>query len=128
MKSLLRHRCTIERSRLLNDRGFESKEWSPHLRRIRCLLQEKSGSIVKLPSGEEVQSSGIIYFSRNLDIKPRFAEDVQDRITMTRPTRPGGIFLVLFVMDESGRSDKRGFLKATVKRVLPSDPPSPKVV
>ena len=92
---------------------------------VRCLLQETRGMVVKLESGEEVQAFGTLYVPKNTDILPRNGDDKQDRIVMTRPASPGGIFLVVFVMDKSGRGSKQGLLNAIVRRHLPEQPPLP---
>lgn len=125
MKSLLRHRCTIERATIVDNDGVETKSFIPHQKKVRCLLQEKRGMIVKLPSGEEIQAFGILYLPRNTDILPRRGGDTQDRIVMTRPSSPGGSFLVVFVSDRAGRGSKQGFLNAVVQRFIPDVPPLP---
>lgn len=125
MKSMLRHRCTIERSRLVTTDGVESKQWISYQTLVRCLLQEKAGTFIKLPSGEEVQADGTMYVPKNTDILPRRDGDKQDRIVITRPSSLGGTYMVISVFDRSGRGPKQGMLTVILRRFVPSEPALP---
>lgn len=124
MKALLTHRCKVERPFIVNNDGVQKKNWRPHIKRLRCLLQEKTGMVAKLPSGEEVTVDGVLYIPRSADVKPRRADDDQDRITMLKP-KPAGTFLVKIVIDQSGRGHKSGCLKAFVIRHKPQTRTAP---
>lgn len=123
-RALLHHRCTIERATESDDRGYISKTWAEQETGVPCKLHEKKGTFENEITGEKLEVDGTCYFQRDQDIKPRHAEDIQDRIIMTTPSSPGGTFLVVFVQDQAGRTWKRGLLKAVVKRVLPEIPPA----
>jgi len=116
VKALFRHRCTIERQTVTDIDGFEQKSWSVVKTNQPCLLQERTGRFRIEPYGEELEVDGVIYFPRTVDLKPRSAEDTQDRVTITDPSTPGATFLVLFVADQAGLADKLSPLKAYVRR------------
>lgn len=125
MRAMLRHRCTRERAVVTETDGYEEKVWRPHKQRERCLLQEKRAVLRKEEHGEDLEVDGVIYFARTSDVKPRSAEEQQDRVTITKPESPGGTFLIVFVADQAGFAYRQGLLKAYVKRVRPKDPPPP---
>jgi len=125
MRTILRHRCDVYRARVSNDRGFESKDWALVIRSLPCLLQEGKGQTIRDKHGQETRVDGVLYIPRNKDVLPRRDDDQQDRIIMTRPDGPAGIFLVQFVADEGGLTDvgRLGCLKCYVQRTRPEVPP-----
>lgn len=109
------HRCTIERQTKTNTKGEVSATWTENATGVRCWIQEKQGQLKFGESGAGLEYEAILFLKPGTDIKPQTADDVKDRIQITKPTRFGAAyFLVQHVADESGTEDHLvAFLKRT---------------
>jgi len=101
-KSLMVHRCTIQRNTPGNTDGVLVDNWADLATGVRCLVQEKSGTVKPTPAGQGLEYDAVGFFLPGQDIRPRGVDDQRDRIVMTKPASPATVFLVKLVVDRSG--------------------------
>lgn len=103
-RSLLTHRCTIERNTPANTDGELRASWADNATDVPCLIQEGRGRVQGTQAGEGLQYDAIGFFLPDADIKPQGGDDRKDRITVTTPVT-NVKYLVEKVGDEAGRAN-----------------------
>ena len=105
VRSLMKHRITIERATVTVSRGVSKKTWTELATDVPCRLFEKRG---KLPVGQAGQSSeydAVLYVATTTDINPKSDGDAPDRVVVTgHPAHSGATFGVLWAGDRSGEA------------------------
>ncbi len=103
LRSLLAHRCTVERNTPTNTNGELRASWSDNATDVACLIQEGRGRVRGTDAGEGLEYDAIGFFMPDADIKPQGGDDRKDRITVTTPAT-NVQYLVEKVGDEAGRT------------------------
>lgn len=111
--SLMTHRCTIKRSAPTNVNGVMQANWAAVATNVKCLIQEKAGTINIGPAGAALAYDATCFLPPATDIKPRGTSDNPDQLTQTTPAT-NAIYLVQHVADRSGFANH---LTAYLKRL-----------
>ena len=115
--TLLRGQCTIKRNTPTNVNGNIVPSWAATTNGtgVRCLIQEKTGSVSMGGDGAALIYDAVCFLPPGTDIQPRRLEDDADQLIQTKPAS-NVTYLVRFVSDRSGFAHH---LTAYLKR-LPS--------